>query len=67
MARSHATYVVLLDGLPLAGFTVRHELVTWLDRQGSVARELEVWRCGDGLSQEKPRPLSVDQLLGASR
>lgn len=65
MARSTCVYAVLTEGwTPLAAFTVKHELVTWLRRQGDAARGLEVWRCGDGLSRGKPVELDVAELLG---
>lgn len=65
MARSHCVYVVLSSNfsVPLAGFTVKHELVTWLVRHPEVTDVTEVvWRCGDGLSQEAPRPLLIADL-----
>ena len=46
MARS--TYIYLVTGalrLPVAAFTVKHELKTWLARNPG---EYEFWRIGDG-------------------
>lgn len=63
MARSAYTYVVILDGRPVAGFTVRHELVDWLSRQGDGVLDLAVWRCGDGLNQKPPVELDVNELV----
>ena len=64
MARSHAVYVVWgAHGAPVAGFTVKHELVTWWGRQSPGAVEsFTVWRCGDGLSQEEPRRMNREEL-----
>jgi len=45
MARSTYVYVVLRDGEPVAGFTVKHELKTWLERNPGHD---QVWRLGDG-------------------
>lgn len=47
MARASAVYVVLEGGKPPAGFTVKHELVTWLGRHEAPAT-LAIWRVPDG-------------------
>lgn len=68
MARSEAAWVVLDGGTrePVAAFTVRHELVTWLGRRPSL-EGLEVWRCGDGLAQGAPRAVPLDELRARAR
>lgn len=52
MARSTYVYVVLLAGNPYAGFTVKHELVSFLRGKKTWATgvfvDLEVWRMPDG-------------------
>jgi len=55
MARASAVWVVLDGGrgAPVAGFTVKHELVLWLSRRASL-EDLEVWRCDDGPWQGEP-------------
>jgi len=65
MARSTCVYVVVgaEDQIPAAGFTVKHELITWLSRQPKES-EFEVWRCGDGLSQGAPRVMTTEELVG---
>lgn len=67
MARSTCVYVVMgSDGNPIAGFTVKHELVTWLGRRQDeefLVTSGLVWRCGDGLSQKEPRPMTVAELV----
>jgi len=65
MARSTCVYVVMRTGaMPVAGFTVRHELITWLTRHPEVREpDFAVWRCGDGLSQNGPLVASIADLL----
>jgi hypothetical protein len=50
MARSHSVYVVVNDeGLPYVGFTVKHELVGYLERLGDdVDLVPAVFRLADG-------------------
>lgn len=55
MARSHAVWVVATGndqgGRPVAAFTVKHELASWLEMQTPESRVwLHVWRC------ENPAP-----------
>ena len=62
MARSTYVYVVISndDGLPKAGFTVKHEMNTWLERnQGDYT----IWRLSDGLFQSRP-PVNMTDDLG---
>lgn len=56
MARSSYVYVVMDHDKPVAGFTVKHELKTWLDRNldERTASEYKVWRLSDGLYQREP-------------
>lgn len=55
MARSDYIYVAMrLAGeysTLAAAFTVKHELMTWLERQEG---RFEVWRVGDGYNRSKP-------------
>lgn len=53
MARSSYVYVVMKNGvgLPIAGFTVKHELKTWLGRNPG---DYTIWRLSDGLHQREP-------------
>lgn len=68
MARSTCVYVVLTEGgVPLAGFTVKHELVTWLRRGSENPDDVQIWRCGDGPWQKPPVRLDVAELLGGAR
>jgi hypothetical protein len=64
MARSTCVYVVMdMDSTPVAGFTVKHELIEWLERHPDVtADDFTVWRCGDGLSQNAPRCMRAVEL-----
>ena len=47
MARSTYVYVVTIVGVvpPVAGFTVKHEMMTWLERHPGDYR---IWRLSDG-------------------
>lgn len=71
MARS--TYIYLVKkycdydypGDPLAAFTVKHELVTWLRRKTEAERaDMELWRICDGTWPSKePETMDMDELL----
>lgn len=52
MARSTYVYVVLLaeDNLPVAAFTVKHELKTWIEMRPS--EKYRIFRVRDGRWQE---------------
>lgn len=60
MARSHAVWVLMqVDrtanlGLPVAAFTVKHELMTWLDRNRWQWSVLRLYRMLDG-----PNPVAA--------
>lgn len=56
MARSTYIYVVMEDGLPIKGFTVKHELKTWVEKNPSL--EYRFFRLRDGLRQDQ----SVDEI-----
>jgi hypothetical protein len=54
MARSSYIYVVTNKGELRAAFTVKHELVSWLDRHDDdQLSEFELWRCQDGVYKDK--------------
>ena len=71
MARSSYIYLVKTvcdydaPGVPLAAFTVKHELITWLKRKtGAELADMELWRLHDGIWQDnKITLLDVDELL----
>lgn len=68
MARSGAVYFVWDScSWPLAGFTVKHELVSWLKRRKDTYDdlvEMEVWRVRDGnLLDSHPTELKISDLL----
>lgn len=67
MARSTCVYVVVgSDDVPIAGFTVKHELITWLGRRQDeeyLVTNGRVWRCGDGLRQGEPRVMTTKELV----
>lgn len=46
MARSHAVWIVTHDNLPLASFTVKHELVTYLKR--FAISDVRIFKLPDG-------------------
>jgi hypothetical protein len=49
MARSQYIYVVtgIASRRPVAAFTVKHELITWLNARNGHSM-LRIWRLGDG-------------------
>lgn len=49
MARSTYVYVVTHLNAPRATFTVKHELETWLSRQGRIRFGFRVFRFPDGV------------------
>jgi hypothetical protein len=65
MARAHAVWVVMdKDKFPIAAFTVKHELVTWIERQfmGALAHCV-IWKLPDGFRltvMDDPRPAARD-------
>lgn len=49
MARSTAVWTVLINGLPISAFTVKHELGHWLRKQNSANLEhYRIYRVPDG-------------------
>lgn len=68
MARSGCVYFVWDScAWPLAGFTVKHELVAWLKRRKDTYDdlvEMEVWRVRDGNHLDShPTELKISDLL----
>lgn len=66
MARSTYVYVVQEGDVVAAGFTVKHELMTWLRRQGPRLGALEVTRVHDGGDRPEQNATvdAVDLLQG---
>lgn len=59
MARSTYIYLVY-DGDSLAGgFTVKHEMETWVAQQ-KFNNKPQIWRIADGLYQKKGQAAMVD-------
>jgi hypothetical protein len=74
MARSAYIYVVTDGpvGPPVAAFTVKHELLTWIERQPPARPQyLNFWRLPDnpavaerlGMTPNLPRELALGDLL----
>jgi hypothetical protein len=65
MARSSSLYAVFQDVNPIAGFTVRHELITWLKRwQPEYLDFMHVYKFPDGASDSfVPFEVDIVQLL----
>jgi hypothetical protein len=61
MARSTYVYVVISNdnGLPVAGFTVKHEMKTWLERN---LGDYTIWRLADGLRHDRAPVNMTDDL-----
>lgn len=54
MARSTTIWVVMDsedNPLPVAAFTVKHELISWLKRHPGAVRLCRVFRCSDNPAQ----------------
>jgi hypothetical protein len=64
MARSTVVYVVMLNRLVLAGFTVKHELVSWLGRQPDT-HAFRIWRAQDGVSKSREPTDITKEILDA--
>lgn len=64
MARSNCVYVVMDEDLPVAGFTVKHELVSWVRRYGY--EPLTIWRLKDNpdpLYGDSPRSEITEEIM----
>lgn len=62
MARSTYVYVVMDQDKPVSGFTVKHEMKTWLERYPG---EYTIWRINDGLgyaNESRPPVDMTDEL-----
>lgn len=59
MARSTYVYIVMLDGKPVAGFTVKREMKQWLNR--AEPADYDFWRCEDGVHQTNA-PVLLESL-----
>ena len=74
MARSSYVYVVTRLGEPVKAFTVKHELLTWIERNYDSAQYCTYWRLPDngvdpavaerlGMTPSYPRELALGDLL----
>jgi hypothetical protein len=63
MARSSYVYIVTNANLVVAGFTVKHELVSWL-RTRSYTPTQHIFRMQDGGKGGYPVELDLHELLG---
>jgi hypothetical protein len=48
MSRASHIYTVWKAGEPIAGFTVKHEAITWARKSGNDKHEVFLWRAPDG-------------------
>lgn len=68
VARSTYVYVVL-NGVPVAGFTVKHELVSWIRGNIELHDTCKIWRLPDAPyppSYETRHPTDItDQIMEA--
>lgn len=60
MARSTYVYVVVVLDTPIAAFTVKHELLSWLNRH--PLKDARVWRVHDNTHGEPITDISEDVL-----
>lgn len=70
MARSETIWLVQLMGetvLPIAAFTVKHELITWLKRHREGWPKYVIFRMADnpgtGDYYQPPKTLAVSELV----
>ena len=66
MARAHNVYVVMRQSLPIAGFTVKHEMVAWLERRAKkrpLRTPVRIYRLGDNDDEKEPVMLLEKELL----
>jgi hypothetical protein len=64
MARSQYVYMVADPGLPPEGFTVKHELLTWLERNPDPGGRV-IWRGRAGRHKAAPPVAVTPGELGA--
>jgi hypothetical protein len=63
MARSQYIYMIVDQGLPPLGFTVKHEMTRWLRHHPDPGGRV-IWRGRDGVVKSEPVVLSIAELLG---
>lgn len=64
MARAETVWVVLGAREHPVPFTVKHELITWLQRQPpEILVFAQVWRCQDGRWGEEATVVEIAKLL----
>lgn len=65
MARAHSIWVVTSEGgrLPIAAFTVKHELQSWLDKRDPFSLPVAfVFRLHDGAKVDEIRQYLPDDI-----
>lgn len=69
MARSSYVYIVQDGGLLIAGFTVKHELATWLTHNAQVfdPEDTSIARLPDGGREQATYLGTPSQFLAAQR
>ena len=70
MARSQTIWLVMQAGLPVAAFTVKHELASWLEMQPHRSH-LTLFRCPDKPSwhpdyYEAPVQVTAAEVLSST-
>jgi len=68
MARSHAVWIVMAyHDYPIAAFTVKHELRSWLEQQNQAAikRNCEIYRLHDGdcSCDDQIKKVEIEEIL----
>lgn len=66
MARAHTIWIVVdeLGGVPLAAFTVKHELVTWAERHPNILADCRIFSVPDGHSERTIKEISLGEIIG---
>lgn len=62
MARSEYIYIVIDEMGDIFGFTVKHEMVTWILKRADH-QPLIAWRINDGLHKREAVELDLKALL----
>lgn len=63
MARASNIYLVMSDGIPVAGFTVKYEMENWIERSEWCPEGVLIYRINDvGHRPEKPKITEITNV-----
>jgi hypothetical protein len=61
MARSTYIYLVTMGSVPLAAFTVKHELESWVAR--NTVNGMTIWRMFDSPRRYEDPPVDITKVI----